>query len=655
MAEQGDGPSTTSRTTCLACGTNFSSRTRLFRHLQETGHGTQAAAAGAVDVHVDRPAATASTDDVEPTVSTHLLRRTSESFERFYQLQALCSAPLHRRVRTRSGSTPNKEEEDAAWTAVLHRFDTALPIAARVSSSSAVGGLCHALVRAVSGDAGKSHILGNNNDVDDKGDDDKPTSPKSRFIVFPKNGLDQRTGRLLAASQELGALIRQELCSALPPLLLMDLLQPTTTTTANNNKNMTTTHPTVLADMCAAPGSKTLQLLDLLYQQQQQTNTSAPIIIVPRSLVVANEISRSRLLDLNRRSRRLPRSHLLTICQDASHFPGIRRRTPAGGPCGYKQKYNGVLCDVPCSGDGTGRKAPKVCGTAWAVQEGLSLHYLQLKILLRGLQLLQPGGVCVYSTCSLNPIENEAVVKTVLERFGLDNIEVIELPVWFVEQVKPREGLERWVVPGSGFGKQQQQATTNTANTATATGPNYSLVYDHFEDVPWEERHRSVQVASDMDHHGLEKVKRKGGKGMLVPTMFPPTDPQLIQHLKRCGRVMPSEKFDSGGFFVAALRRKNSGELSMKQKTASHNQPPNPSKVSPENDNDEDEDDVVPSMVPIDGTKKRPFTNMDGADLTSVETVKKDPTDKNDKDGNASQREGDWICFLCQTNNFAFR
>eukprot|EP00978_Attheya_sp_CCMP212_P031444 scaffold118826_cov43-Attheya_sp.AAC.2 len=117
MAEHGDGLSTTSRTTCLACGTNFSSRTRLFRHLQETGHGTQAVAVAAVDVHVDRPAATASTDDVEPTVSTHLVRRTSESFERFYQLQALCSAPLHRRVRTRSRSTPNKEEEDAAWTA----------------------------------------------------------------------------------------------------------------------------------------------------------------------------------------------------------------------------------------------------------------------------------------------------------------------------------------------------------------------------------------------------------------------------------------------------------------------------------------------------------------------------------------------------------
>jgi hypothetical protein len=148
---------------------------------------------------------------------------------------------------------------------------------------------------------------------------------------------------------------------------------------------------------------------------------------------------------------------------------------------------------------------------------------------------------------------------------------------------------------------------------------------------------------------------------MLVPTMFPPTDPQLIQHLKRCGRVMPSERFDSGGFFVAALRRKNSGELPMKQKTASHNQPPNPSKLSPENDNnededeDEDEDDVVPSMIPIDGTKKRPLINIDGDDLTSVETVAKDPTDKNGKDGNASHREGDWTCFLCQTNNFAFR
>ena len=80
----------------------------------------------------------------------------------------------------------------------------------------------------------------------------------------------------------------------------------------------------------------------------------------------------------------------------------MRRRT------GWKQKYDRVLCDVPCSGDGTGRKQRSVIRT-WDVRHGLGLHALQLAILSRGIELLGYGGRLVYSTCSLNPIECEAV------------------------------------------------------------------------------------------------------------------------------------------------------------------------------------------------------------------------------------------------------
>ena len=60
------------------------------------------------------------------------------------------------------------------------------------------------------------------------------------------------------------------------------------------------------------------------------------------------------------------------------------------------------------SGDGTGRKKRSVIST-WDVRHGLGLHALQLAILSRGIELLGYGGRLVYSTCSLNPIEDEAV------------------------------------------------------------------------------------------------------------------------------------------------------------------------------------------------------------------------------------------------------
>ena len=71
-----------------------------------------------------------------------------------------------------------------------------------------------------------------------------------------------------------------------------------------------------------------------------------------------------------------------------------------------------MLCDVPCSGDGTLRKAPDIW-RRWAAPNGNGLHPLQLRIALHAAHLLRVGGRMVYSTCSFNPVEDEAVVAEV--------------------------------------------------------------------------------------------------------------------------------------------------------------------------------------------------------------------------------------------------
>eukprot|EP00913_Durusdinium_trenchii_P002262 g2088.t1 len=149
-------------------------------------------------------------------------------------------------------------------------------------------------------------------------------------------------------------------------------------------------------DLCASPGSKTLQLLEY------QSGAS-----VDGGLLVANELSRSRALVVAQRSRRADRRSLLVTNLDGRQFPALKT------PQGRKRKFQKVLVDAPCSGDGTLRKS---CGgwATWRAAEGNSLHPLQRGLLRRGFELLEPGGRLVYSTCSLNPIENEAVVAAFL-------------------------------------------------------------------------------------------------------------------------------------------------------------------------------------------------------------------------------------------------
>jgi 16S rRNA C967 or C1407 C5-methylase (RsmB/RsmF family) len=89
-------------------------------------------------------------------------------------------------------------------------------------------------------------------------------------------------------------------------------------------------------------------------------------------------------------------------------FPSIRASAPSssaassGGDRRGGCFFDRVLCDVPCSGDGTLRKSPHIW-PKWTTNSGVDLHPLQLMIARRGFELLKPGGLMVYSTCSMSP------------------------------------------------------------------------------------------------------------------------------------------------------------------------------------------------------------------------------------------------------------
>ena len=137
----------------------------------------------------------------------------------------------------------------------------------------------------------------------------------------------------------------------------------------------------VVADLCAAPGGKTIEL-----------SRSA-------SRVFASDISFGRLRRVLENARRLEIAHVSAYVADA--------RQPALRPVDL------VLVDAPCTGTGTFRRHPDA---RWRLKPSdvAVLGALQRAILRGAAQVVRPGGLLVYSTCSLEPEENDAQIESFL-------------------------------------------------------------------------------------------------------------------------------------------------------------------------------------------------------------------------------------------------
>ncbi|KAH0473612.1 MAG: hypothetical protein KVP17_004788 [Porospora cf. gigantea B] len=264
--------------------------------------------------------------------------------------------------------------------------------------------------------------------------------------------------RFVVDHGEAGALIRQEEVSMIP-VQYLDVQSDSW-----------------ILDMCAAPGSKTSQILERMGTD-------------PTGVLVSNDSDSTRAHMLVHHVEQLASPALVVSCHEAQRFPVLLRGAEPA-------RFDSVLCDVPCSGDGTLRKS-KIIWKSWSVRSGLSLHSLQRNILRRGLELLKVGGTLVYSTCSLNPLENEAVVASFLKT-GVVEVVAVK-PV-----LKARPGLMTWSVPVGG---------------------------------------QMVERLSDVPPELLKRVK---------PTMFSPEI--QMQQLERCQRYCPHDN-NTGGFFVAVLRK----------------------------------------------------------------------------------------------------
>lgn len=281
----------------------------------------------------------------------------------------------------------------------------------------------------------------------------------------------------LIAETNAGSISRQEAVSMIPPLVLN--VQP-------NDK---------VFDMCAAPGSKTAQLIEALHAGQDGK--------IPSGFVLANDVDNNRCYMLVHQAKRLNSPCFVVTNHDSSFFPNLQRISSAGEK--EVLKFDKILCDVPCSGDGTLRKNPDIW-QKWNTAQGNNLHGVQYRIVRRGAELLSVGGCLVYSTCSLNPIENEAVLQRIIKdaEGALELIDVSHL----VPGLKYCPGLTDWKLASRDI-----------------------EIFSNFNEVP--EKYHTI----------------------IRPNMFPlPANEIKNIGLEKCMRVLPHLQ-DTGAFFVAAIKK----------------------------------------------------------------------------------------------------
>jgi len=444
--------------------------------------------------------------------------------------------------------------------------------------------------------------------------------------VIPPRQWSPEAQRALMDAQDVGAVSRQEVCSMIPPLLLLhkyddqdddDDDQITVTNVDKNNSDESSRRDNnpagvgfSILDLCSAPGSKSLQLLDMLHARSTSTDDSN------RSnnfMLVCNDANRMRLLKVARRSRRQPALHkqaCLLNSSDGRYFPALRKWG------GYKFKFNRVLADVPCSGDGTLRKLSSQGWKRWNVRSHLQIHKLQCRLLVRALECVQKGGRVVYSTCSLDPIEDEAVVVSAIARMGgPDAYRILPMPTSLLTTTSDdgnhdspdfvvSPGATRWIVPHPDFGKVQSARKVKglaKAEKVVGTSDTNARIYDTYnsvDQVPEKLRRKEISPSmfaprartegnyrqaymneENMEVQNMEvqfdvnNEEASANHNNKTANRVPLTPDEKLRQawkwgeilsseniekfekmLPNCGRIFPHH-LDSGGFFCAVIER----------------------------------------------------------------------------------------------------
>ncbi|MCP9612965.1 rRNA cytosine-C5-methyltransferase [Coprobacter sp. LH1063] len=163
--------------------------------------------------------------------------------------------------------------------------------------------------------------------------------------------------------------------------------------------------PVRYLDLCAAPGGKSTQAIDILSKD---------------SLIICNEILRSRANILTENVIKWGQPNCIVTNNNVSDFSYLHHY------------FDVILTDVPCSGEGMFRKDNGAI-TEWSLANVNRCSSRQKEILSSTWDLLRPGGLFIYSTCTYNTEENEDTIIWLHENYGAEVLPVITKQSWGIK------------------------------------------------------------------------------------------------------------------------------------------------------------------------------------------------------------------------------
>ncbi len=154
--------------------------------------------------------------------------------------------------------------------------------------------------------------------------------------------------------------------------------------------------PQLVVDLCAAPGGKTTHIACMMQNSGK---------------IIAADISEKKLNVLQENCKRIGVQNVETRTIDATK-----------SDLSFINTADAVLIDAPCSGFGTLRRHPDIRWNKTSDQLR-SLSNLQDRLLENAAPHIKPGGVLVYSTCTIEPRENEEIINRFLQNFPMFTLE----------------------------------------------------------------------------------------------------------------------------------------------------------------------------------------------------------------------------------------